>query len=134
MLKDTSNVRRFLTTTAFIGASLLATAPDWADLGAADSGVRQELSGRKYEAWCGREENIDCIVEFKDGRMVVDGGIGITADQLKQVVYSQKFFRDKHEGLKGSPCVWLGLGPAGCHEFFDFNYISSDGSDLWATI
>ena len=37
MLKATSNVRRFLTTTAFIGASLLATAPAWADLGAADS-------------------------------------------------------------------------------------------------
>ena len=66
--------------------------------------------------------------------MVVDGGRGSTANQLKQVVYSQKFFRDKHEGLKGSPCVWLGLGPAGCHEFFEFNYISSDGSDLWATI
>ena len=92
------------------------------------------MSGRRYEAWCGTKDNIDCIVEFTDDRMIVDGGKGITVDQLKRVLTSQKFFRDKHEGAKGSQCEWLGLGPAGCHRYFEFNYVGSDGSNRWATI
>ena len=69
-----------------IATTLGSVVPARADLGAAESGPRQELSGRKYEAWCGTKENIDCIVEFTDGRMIVDGGKGIGLDQLKRVL------------------------------------------------
>mgnify|MGYP001281569371 CR=1 FL=1 len=127
-------LRGFLPALALTGVFLGAAFPARADLGAAEAGPRQELSGRKYEAWCGTEENIECTVEFSGERMIVDGGKGITVDQLKNVLTSQKFFRDKHEGVKGSQCKWLGLGPAGCHVYFEFNYVSSDGSNRWATV
>ena len=128
-------VRRFLAAAAFIGASLLSAVPARADLGAAESGPRQELSGRKYEAWCGTKENIDCIVEFTDGRMIVDGGKGIGLDQLKRVLYSEKLHKDMAGfGPKGAPCQWLGMGPKHCQVYFEFEYAALDGSTRWGTI
>ena len=105
-----------------------------ADLGAADSGERRELSGRSHEAWCGTKSNTNCRVKFQDGRMTVDGGSGITASQIKQVIHSEKFFADHAGYRKGGKCEWLGLGPKHCHEHFEFQYVADDGTTRWATI
>ena len=115
-------------------AAALLAAPAHADLGAADSGDRQQLSGRKHEAWCGTETNLDCIVQFKDGRMIVNAGTGIEVSQVRRIIHSQKFFADHAGYVKGAQCNWLGLGPKHCHQHYEFNYTASDGSDRWATI
>ena len=59
--------------------------PLLADLGGADlNSVEEYTSSRKYDALCGRDKD-DCVVTFKDGRISVDGGIGIRKDQIIQI-------------------------------------------------
>jgi len=62
-------------------AITLATLPirAWADLGSAE-----QPSQLKFDAWCGKAKN-NCSVIFEGNRMTVDGGGGITAQQVKQV-------------------------------------------------
>ena len=79
-------MRRFLAAAAFIGASLLATAPARADLGAADTAIGG--SNRIYDALCGKNEK-DCRVAFKNDRLIVDNGDGIGLSQLIGLTYEK---------------------------------------------
>ncbi|WP_413359966.1 hypothetical protein [Prochlorococcus sp. MIT 1201] len=71
-------------TPVLIGLS--SSNPAKADLGGADvsGGVGSAPSSKVYDAWCGIEYN-DCKVKFRDGRLIVDSGTGITSSQLVSV-------------------------------------------------
>ena len=91
MLRATSHVRRFLATAAFIGASLLATIPAWADLGAAEIDREQSLkfsSNKTHKAWCKKVGN-NCRIKFKMGRMLVDNSKGIESNQILSIIERQ---------------------------------------------
>ena len=76
-----------------LAALALPTAVN-ADLGGADLQNSQSgaLSGNTYEAWCGvipKKQKVkdrkDCLVKFKDNRLIVDDGKGILKDQLLSI-------------------------------------------------
>ena len=73
----------FLTPLVF---GLSSSSPVNADLGGADvsGGVGTAASSKVYDAWCGTEYN-DCKVKFRDGRLIVNSGTGITSSQLVSV-------------------------------------------------
>ena len=65
-----------------------------ADLGGADlpNSGSFSTSNKVYDAWCGQFEytfkppkGVDCKVQFKNGRLIVDDGNGITKDQIRKV-------------------------------------------------
>lgn len=65
----------------FLFAITLATLPMKV---CADLGSAEQPSQLKFDAWCGKIKN-NCRVTFEGNRMTVDGGGGITAQQVKQV-------------------------------------------------
>ena len=79
-------LRGFLPAVALIGVFLGAAFPVRADLGAADMPIDE--SGQVYNALCGKDEQ-DCRVAFKDGRLVVDSGAGISDSQVVRLTYEK---------------------------------------------
>ena len=75
-LRQTYLMRRFLLIALGMGF-LLPTAVN-ADLGEAER-LKQQI--RSYKVWCGEKFN-NCTVTFDRERMRVDGGKGITPDQI----------------------------------------------------
>ena len=121
---------------ALCTAALITPTSALADLGAADSGERRELSGYKHKAWCGTKANTDCIVEFDQERMKVDGGKGITTSQLKAVLRDEKMHKGVRSLARGASCGQYNntVSPGHCQVFFEFNYTDDDGQERWATI
>jgi len=76
-----------------VNAGLLSPIAAKPDLGGADLPSSQNVtSGKIYKAWCGvipKKQKVkdrkDCSVQFKDDRLVVDEGKGISKDQLISV-------------------------------------------------
>lgn len=99
-----------------ITASLLSTSSILceaarADLGSAEDGLgKKTLSGTIFDAWCGDNKNTDCKVKFENGRLIVNGGSGITAEQVTSLTMNHRIFavdNNKYESGKehGHRCM-----------------------------
>ena len=65
-----------------LGLILVLPTAAYADLGAAETDVAET-----FDAYCGRSGN-DCKVSFEEDRLRVDGGSGITRDQVIAFKYT----------------------------------------------
>lgn len=77
-------VRKSLSIAVLI--ALFPLLPAQADLDDANmSNIESRTPSEKvYEAWCGVNQN-DCKVKFRNGRMIVNNGSGITSNQVLEL-------------------------------------------------
>ena len=83
--------------------SLLTVAPVRADLGAAMTDSDQDVSGKEYEAWCGKKGRENCSIKFTQGVLSVDGSSGITSSQVRKVIADWQW-HEYHKHLDGNTC------------------------------
>ena len=98
-------MKRLLLLPLLLGLS----SPALANLGDAEDGMENRVSDRIYEAWCGSKTNKDCKVKFRNNRMIVNEGTGITKDQLLSISREKILFmssrKSKQDQLDhGAPC------------------------------
>ena len=93
--------------------------PTYADLGPADTKPKvQEPNQTKFHAWC-VEKYADCLATLEDGLLIVNEGIGISAEQI--IEWSRKDIYRRRIG-------WISfIGP---HHLYAYNikYKATDGS------
>ena len=104
-----------------------------ADLGGADlpNAGSFSTSNKVYDAWCGEfpitikpPKGVDCKVQFKEGRLIVDNGKGVTTDQISDVKLE---YRCKSN-------VFLTSCKSRRDKRYRFNYIDSKGTNKTALI
>jgi len=97
-----------------------------ADLGKADvTEENSRTSGSNYAAWCSRNR-IDCKVSFKNSRLIIDDGDGITASQVSSI-YKEAICRQYRFGIQS--CF-----PSQYDKDFYITYKSNSGSEKTAQI
>jgi len=89
----------FLATASLLSISSILCGAVQADLGTAEEGFENinNASERIYEAYCGSVENRKCEVKFREGRMIVNGSSGISADQVTKIRQQYLLFFDKRK-------------------------------------
>ena len=133
--------RVLLASAALLSTSAMLCSAVQADLGSAEAGIEnKKLSDTVYDAWCGSKNNTDCKVKFEDGRLIVNDGKGITADQVLDMRQMWMLFfeeaKRKNTGDHGAKChgAFGGSTRPSCHNHFVIEYMDSSGESRIALI
>jgi len=137
--------RLLLASAALLSTSAMLCSAVQADLGPAGDGIEDKklpytVSNTVYDAWCGSKNNTDCKVKFEDGRLIVNDGKGITADQVLDMRQMWMLFfeeaKRKNTGDHGAKChgAFGGSTRPSCHNHFVIEYMDSSGESRIALI
>jgi len=131
--------RVFLVSASLLSASAMLCGAVQADLGSAEDGHlnRSKASDRIYEAYCGSIENKKCEVRFLDGRLIVNEGKGISADQVTKVQQRYLLFFNSRKSKQqkadhGGTCIIGGtayeLERPSCQDHIYIQYNDEEGN------